>query len=65
VAYIVHLTEIVELTERIAVHAAEVSIGTGLSMADAIIKATAELTESELKTMDEHFKGLKGAEVIL
>ncbi len=64
IAYIVDLTEIIGLDERIAVHAAEISIETGLSLADAIIKATAELTNSELKTMDKHFKGLKDAEVI-
>lgn len=64
IAYIVDLTQIIGLDERIAVHAAEVSIGTDLSLADAIIKATAELTDAKLKTMDKHFKGMKNAEVI-
>jgi len=64
IAHIVDLTEAIALDERIAVHAAEVSIETGLSLADAIIKATAELTNAKLKTMDKHFKGLKDAEVI-
>lgn len=64
IAYIVDLTEIIGLNERIAVFAAEISIRTGLSLADAIVKATAELTSAELKTMDAHFKGLKDVEVI-
>ncbi len=64
IAHIVDLTEIVALDERIAVHAAEISIETGLSLADSIIKATAELTNSELKTMDKHFKGMKNVEII-
>ncbi|MFA4855339.1 MAG: type II toxin-antitoxin system VapC family toxin [archaeon] len=64
IAQIVDLTEVIGLNERIAVHAAEISIETGLAMADAIILATAELANAELKTMDKHFKGLKGVEVI-
>ena len=58
------LTEVIGFNEIIAVHAAEISIGTGLAMADAIIMATAELANAELKTMDKHFKGLKGVEVV-
>ena len=64
IAYIIDLTEIIPLNERIAVHAAEKSIETGLSMADSIIIATAELGNAELKTLDKHFKGMKNAEIL-
>ena len=64
IAYIIDATEIIPLNERIAVHAAEKSIECGLSMADAVIKATAEITASEIKTMDRHFKGLQDVEII-
>lgn len=64
IAYIVDLTEIVPLNERIALHAAEISIQTGLAMADSIVKATAELCNASLKTMDKDFKGLNSVELL-
>ncbi|MCX6799507.1 MAG: type II toxin-antitoxin system VapC family toxin [Candidatus Diapherotrites archaeon] len=64
IAHIIDLTEIIALDERTAVHAAEKSILSGLSMADSIILATAELNNAEIKTLDKHFKGMKNAEVL-
>ncbi len=64
IAHIIDLTEIIQLDARLAVHAAEVSLGTGLAMADAIIKAAAELNDAEIKTMDRHFKGLNGVGLV-
>ena len=64
VAHISDSTEIITVTDRIALHAAEISIQSGLAMADSIIKATAELNDAVLKTMDNHFKGLKEVEII-
>ncbi|MFH1256239.1 MAG: type II toxin-antitoxin system VapC family toxin [Candidatus Diapherotrites archaeon] len=64
IAYIIDATEIIPLNERIAVHAAEISLAHSLSMADSVIKATAEITGSEIKTKDSHFKGLENVEII-
>lgn len=63
-AYIVDATTIVPIDERIAIFAAEISLQSGLAMADAIIKATAELNSAELKTMDAHFVGMENVEII-
>ncbi|MFQ6136491.1 MAG: type II toxin-antitoxin system VapC family toxin [Candidatus Hydrothermarchaeales archaeon] len=63
-AYIVAYTSIVPLTEDLAVEAAEISLGRGLSMADAMIKATAQKYNAKIITGDEHFKGLKDVELI-
>ncbi len=57
-------TRVIELTVEIASKAADVSIERGLSMADSIIYATAEATNSKIKTSDNHFKGLPSAEII-
>ncbi|MDO8634241.1 MAG: type II toxin-antitoxin system VapC family toxin [archaeon] len=64
VAYIVDSAKIIVLDERIAIYAAEMSLQTGLAMADAIIKATADLKNAELKTLDNHFKGMANVEII-
>ncbi len=64
IAYIIDTSEIIQLNERIAIFAAEASIETGLSMADAIILATAQTKNAEIKTMDSHFAGIKKAEII-
>lgn len=64
VAYISDNTTIVPLDERIAIYAAETSLEKNLAMADAIIKASADLLSAELKTTDQHFKGLENVEVI-
>lgn len=63
-AYILAYTSIVYLTEKIALGAAEISLKRGLSMADAIIKATAELKNAEVITGDRHFKGLENVEFL-
>jgi predicted nucleic acid-binding protein len=58
-AHIVVNTTIVPLTKRISLEAAEISLSEGMSMADAIIKATANLTQSTIVTSDKHFKDKK------
>lgn len=63
-AYIFAYTSIVPLTGDLAVEAAEISLKRGLSMADAIIKATAERHKAKVVTGDKHFKGLEGVELI-
>lgn len=63
-AYILAYTSIVPLTGDLAVEAAEISLKRGLSMADAIIKATAERHKAKVVTGDKHFKGLEGVELI-
>ena len=64
IAQIVDCSQLVELDERIALHAAEISLQSGLAMADAIIKATADLNGCRLITGDHHFKGLENVQVI-
>ncbi len=54
----------VYLTEKIAIEAGEISLKEGLSMADAIIKATAELYDAKIITGDMDFKGLDNIELI-
>lgn len=51
---------VVDLTTRIAVSAAEISIRHKLPTADAIIYATAIESNADLLTCDTHFKGLPG-----
>lgn len=63
-AYIFAYTSIVPLTGDLAVEAAEISLKRGLSMADAIIKATAERHKAKVVTGDKHFKGLEGVKLI-
>jgi len=65
IAYMIDATRVVELNERIAVKAAETSLELGLAMADAIIKATADLNNARIITSDQDFKELKNVEVIL
>lgn len=64
IAYIIDISEIVYLNERLAIMAAEASLENSLSMADAIIMATAEAKNAEIKTMDSHFSSIKRAEII-
>jgi predicted nucleic acid-binding protein len=49
---------LIHLTLELAVSAAEISIETGLPMADAIIYATARRFEAQLITSDAHFANL-------
>jgi len=50
---------VVELTERIALLAAELSLQNELPMADSIILATARLHDAHIWTQDSDFKGLE------
>ena len=47
-----------DVTDRIALSAAEDSIRYRLAMADALIYATARLNKCRILTLDKHFKGL-------
>ncbi|MBU0635568.1 type II toxin-antitoxin system VapC family toxin [Candidatus Micrarchaeota archaeon] len=64
IAYIIDSTKIIGLDERIALHASETSIHTGLAMADAIIQATANLHKAQTITSDHHFKSLPNTKII-
>ena len=50
---------VVELTERIALLAAELSLQEQLPMADSIILATARLHDAHIWTQDSDFEGLE------
>jgi toxin FitB len=51
---------IVDLTEQIALLAAELGVQTKLPMADSIILATARLSNGHIWTQDADFEGLDG-----
>jgi toxin FitB len=53
-------TQVVQLTESIALLAADVSLRYGLAMADAIVYATAQDQEAEVVTGDADLKELPG-----
>jgi len=53
---------VVDLTASLALEAARVSIVEGLSMADAIILATARALDATLWTQDAHFEKIPGVE---
>lgn len=53
-------TQVVHLTESIALLAADVSLRHGLAMADAIVYATAKDQEAEVVTGDADLKDLPG-----
>ena len=53
-------TEVVQLTESIALLAADVSLRYGLAMADAIVYATARDQKAEVVTGDADLKDLPG-----
>ncbi len=53
-------TQVVQLTESIALLAADVSLKHGLAMADAIVYATARDQEAEVVTGDADLKDLPG-----
>jgi toxin FitB len=55
---------VVDLTDTIALSAASLSIDHKLTMADAIIYATAQSHHAELITSDAHFTGLPGVTVL-
>ena len=53
-------TQVVQLTESIAYLAADLSLRHGLSMADAIVYATAKDQEADVVTGDADLKDLSG-----
>ena len=54
----------VELDRKIAIDAAQISIGLKLAMADSIILATARAYDSILWTQDAHFQDIEGVKFI-
>lgn len=63
-ARVMGYTTMVPLDERLAMEAADVSLEHGLSMADAIVKATADLCGAKIVTGDKHLGELKGVQLI-
>lgn len=59
---LMQIAKIVDLTEPIALLAAEVSIQHKLSLADSVILATARLHNATLWTQDAHFAGIDGVQ---
>jgi toxin FitB len=57
-------TSVIELTDELALAAADVSLAHGLAMADAIMLATARAVGADLLTLDSEFQGLEGATVL-
>jgi predicted nucleic acid-binding protein len=53
---------VVDVTERVALQAAHISIRYKMPMADSLILATTWIEQATLHTQDEHFKGLPGVE---
>jgi predicted nucleic acid-binding protein len=53
---------VVDVTERVALQAAQISIRYKIPMADSLILATTWIEQATLHTQDEHFKGLPGVE---
>ncbi len=61
---IMNRTRVLELSESIALLAADLSIKHGLPMADAIVYATAMESDCKVMTGDSHFRGLKGVVLV-
>jgi predicted nucleic acid-binding protein len=57
-------SSILPLDEVIALSAANLSLQHRLSMADAVIYATAQVHQAEIVTSDAHFSGLAGVTLI-
>lgn len=53
-------TQVVPLSETLALEAADTSLDHALAMADAIVYATARSHNAELVTTDAHLEGLPG-----
>jgi predicted nucleic acid-binding protein len=54
--------KVIDLTETLAIEAAELGATHGLPLADSIIYATAFAHDATLWTQDSHFEGLDGVE---
>lgn len=52
--------QLIDLGERIALHAAQISVRLKLPMADSMILATARACDATLWTQDSDFQGLEG-----
>ncbi len=63
-AYIMSHTNVINLTEKLTLEAADFSISLGISMADSIIIATARANNARILTGDGHFRKLKNVEFI-
>ena len=57
-AHIKYNTKLVELSDNLAISAAEISLGLELPMADAIIMTTAKKYNAKIITSDTHFEGM-------
>lgn len=57
-------TRIVQLNGSLALAAADISLETGLSMADAIVLATARKYGAKIFTSDRHFEKISEVELI-
>ena len=55
---------IIELDRKIAIDAAQISLGLKLAMAESIILASAHDYDATLWTQDAHFKGMEGVKYI-
>lgn len=56
--------QVIELNVTLALHAANVSVGFNLPMADSMILAAARAHHATLWTQDEHFRDLEGVRYI-
>lgn len=56
--------QVIDLTDGLALHAAQLSLAHQLPLADSLILATARAYQATLWTQDEHFKGLPGVQYI-
>jgi toxin FitB len=56
-------TTVINLTEEIALTAADLSLAHGLAMADSMMLATARIHNAELVTTDAGFDGLSGVTI--
>ena len=63
-AYLFTSTTLIELSAELALEAANQSMKLGLTMADAIIKTTADAYQATIVTGDKDFKGLSNVILI-
>jgi len=64
VAYIISNSTLKDVDCRVALDAAKISTTRGLALADSLIYSTARLNNALLVSCDNHFKGLKDAQII-
>lgn len=57
-------SQVVAITEGIALLAADLSLEFSLPMADALVLATARMHQAQMVTSDADFRGISGAEVV-